>query len=196
MATRWVELAGAAGLGAIAVLLVGAAASRQPLFAESGKGNPVVVPAAVPERPPVVVGMAEAGKLLTRTEGEHLLETMETVVGQTGNWSRWPLQERLNAISQARAVVDIVDQRLSTGGIKNPQAQCRNAAIAMKFYVLNLNDLALLQERRSEASVAATLFPPSFNAFDFGKAFEVCRTVIEAMPEEDGVAPKASQMKP
>lgn len=113
-------------------------------------------------------------------EARAIYDELGKPVAQTSIWFRKPLQERIQAARSADELVKRAERLWGTAAI-GPGSACRKAAIGMKFYVLNLNDLALLAEGRRTLSSPSDLLAPSFHAVQFGQDKAACYDEVEAL---------------
>lgn len=136
-----------------------------------------------------VLTSAHAQKTPSYKEAREIYEQLGKPVAATGLWDKKPLSERLAAVKAADQLIARVE-KLDGKGFGGPLSACKRAATAMKFYVMDLNDLALVWEGRSQVRNANTLFSPSFNAVNFGEMKAACYEEVEAL---DTVAPVAKR---
>jgi len=134
----------------------------------------------------MVIGHAQAQKAPSYKDARAVYDQLGKPVAATGVWNKKSLAERHQALRDADALVKRAESLFGTSPV-GPFAACRSAAIALKFYVLNLNDLALVLEGRQQLTNAATLFAPSFNAVQLGEYKAACYEQVESL---DTVAAK------
>lgn len=125
-------------------------------------------------------GFAAAQKPPSYRDARALYEQLGKPVAATGVWYKKPLAERIQAMKDADTLIKRAEAMFGTAVVGRFSA-CRSAAIAMKFYIIDLNDLALVMEGRRQITNAATLFAPSFNAVDFGEKKAACYEEIESL---------------
>lgn len=123
-------------------------------------------------------GLTMAETLPSYKDARNLYDQLGKPVAASGVWWKKPLPERQQALREADALAKRAE---SLFGTSRRFAACRSAALAMKTFILDLNDLALVVDGRREIKNAVALFAPSFNAVAFGEHKAFCYEEVEAL---------------
>lgn len=129
-----------------------------------------------------LVGMAlvatssmAAGSNQEAAAARKTLDALREIVATTQAWEHLTPRERLNRIQSAR---ELEASTLRLVPENSKYAECRDAATRGRFYVLALNDLALLLDGDRTVRAPSSLIAPSKNAVDFGRAMGLCEISI------------------
>lgn len=114
-----------------------------------------------------------------------IAEEAHEIVARTGRWEKMPLQDRLEELRKADALVERA-RRTFGDAPAGPFGACWGTAVFAKEYASNLNSLALILAPGGQIHSRADLFAPPFNAFSFGEFYANCLHQIEAL----NLAPK------
>ncbi|MDP9990907.1 hypothetical protein J2W28_002077 [Variovorax boronicumulans] len=126
-----------------------------------------------------MTGFAAAQKPPSYKEARALYDQLGKPVAASGVWWKKPLPERQQALRDADALAKRADALF--GSTTSRFASCRSAVLAMRTFIGDLNDLALVVEGRNEIKHAVALFSPSFNAVDFGEKKAACYEEVESL---------------
>lgn len=125
------------------------------------------------------LSIAQAQPKASYAEARAIYDELGAPVAKTPIWFKKPIAERHKAVQDADALIRRAEKVWGTAAA-GPNSACRAAAIAMKFYIIGLNDLALLVEGKP-VTTPATLFAPSFNAVNFGESKARCQEQVDSL---------------
>lgn len=128
----------------------------------------------------LVFACLSASAAVTYEAARKLTDQMQSVVMSTQSWHSKPLADRIAAYRRADVLVADAERMFGTSPA-GTFASCWRAAISMKFYVINLNDMALLFEGRKQLTGPADLFAPMYASFEYGDAYRTCKDQIETL---------------
>lgn len=134
----------------------------------------------------LLLAIIMSGSVMAKTpsykEARAIYDQLGVPVSATGLWHTKPLPERLAALREAEAFV-AKTEKVFGGGQVGDSAACRSAAIARKFYVIQMNDLALIMEGRRNAT-PSDVFSPMFNSVSFGEHKAFCYHYVESLDQK------------
>lgn len=136
--------------------------------------------------PTFILAIVMSGSVMAKTptykEARAIYDQLGTPVSATGLWHTKPLTERLAALREAEAFVTKTE-KVFADAQAGDSAACRSAAIARKFYVIQMNDLALIMEGRRNAT-PADVFSPMTNSVSFGEQKAFCYHYVESLDQK------------
>lgn len=112
-------------------------------------------------------------------EARAIYEELARPISQAPQWNRKPLYERHEAVDQADQLIARAERAFGSSPVGDGAA-CRNAAISRKFFVIGLNDLALLLEGRPLSS-PHDLYGPMTVSVRFGEQLAACSAYINTL---------------
>jgi hypothetical protein len=113
-------------------------------------------------------------------DAEKMLAYFDHVIASTGSWSKKSLNERIGALRESEAIVTKAEKLFGTSPL-DPGTSCREAAIYLKFYILSLNDIALLIEGRTTVRDASDLLAPVYQAVHLGERRGWCFDYVNSL---------------
>lgn len=116
----------------------------------------------------------------TYAEARKLIDEMHSYVAQVNIWDKKPLAERIQAYRRTEAIVTTAARMFGDNPL-GPFGQCWAAANSLKFFVISMNDLALILEGHKRVYSGVDLYSPMFISFGFGEEYRTCREQIEAL---------------
>jgi hypothetical protein len=130
---------------------------------------------------PLVPSVAHAEPKPTRTQVQAVLDYTSKVLASTSTWYKKPLVDRLQDIQAARGFESQAEATFGTS-LATPWKDCRMLAISNKFYLLAMNDIALIVEGRRKISDPSDMFAPMFGSVTLGEAKNSCERYLHSLP--------------
>lgn len=112
-------------------------------------------------------------------EARAIYDELARPVAQTPMWSRKPLPERVEALREADQLIARAEKAFGSSPVGDGAA-CRNAAISRKFYIIAMNDLALILEGRP-ISGPHDLYAPMSVSVGFGEHKANCSAYVDGL---------------